>query len=66
MFADVDAGLAFALLPAPTGPTCSVLAAYLVVCSPVSRRVLGRARGPAVYALGIVAAYWSWSRIAAF
>jgi len=48
------------------GQLITVGVAYLVVCSPVSRRVLGRARGPALYAIGIVAAYWSWSRIAAF
>jgi len=47
------------------GQLMTVLAAYAVVRLPVSRRVLGRARTPALYAIGIVAAYWSWSRIAA-
>lgn len=48
------------------GQLMTVLVAYLVVRLPVSRRVLGRARTPALYVIGIVAAYWSWSRIAAF
>jgi len=48
------------------GQLMTVLAAYVVVRLPISHRVLGRARTPALYAIGIVAAYWSWSRIAAF
>jgi len=47
------------------GQLMTVLAAYLVVRLPISGRVLGRARTPALYAIGIVAAYWSLSRIAA-
>lgn len=32
---------------------------------PISQRYLGRARRPALYAVGAVAAYWSWLRVAA-
>jgi hydrogenase/urease accessory protein HupE len=32
---------------------------------PISQRYLGRARRPALYAIGAVAAYWSWLRVAA-
>jgi hypothetical protein len=32
---------------------------------PWSQRLLGPARRPALYAVGAVAAYWSWLRIAA-
>lgn len=32
---------------------------------PLTQRHLGRARRPALYALGAVAAYWSWLRVAA-
>jgi hypothetical protein len=39
--------------------------AFLVVRVPFSRRWLGPARRPALYAVGVVAAYWSWQRIAA-
>ncbi len=42
-----------------------VLLAYGIVSLPIPRRWLGRARTPALYAIGIVAAYWSWQRIAA-
>ena len=42
-----------------------VLVAYAVMRIPVSQRWLGRARRPALYAVGAVAAYWSWARIAA-
>ncbi|HEY0989470.1 MAG TPA: HupE/UreJ family protein [Kofleriaceae bacterium] len=46
------------------GQLMTVLVAYAVVRSPISRRVLGRARTPALYAIGVVAAYWCWVRIA--
>jgi hypothetical protein len=36
----------------------TVLVAYLVVRLPISQRWLGRARTPALYAVGVVAAYW--------
>lgn len=36
-----------------------------VVSLPVSQRWLGRARRPALYAIGVLAAYWSWLRVAA-
>ena len=39
--------------------------AYGLVRLPLSQRWLGRARRPALYAVGIVAAYWSWQRVAA-
>jgi hypothetical protein len=39
--------------------------AFGVVRLPVTQRRLGRARRPALYGVGIVAAYWSWLRIAA-
>ncbi len=42
-----------------------VLLAYGIVSLPIPQRWLGRARTPALYAIGIVAAYWSWQRIAA-
>jgi len=42
----------------------TVLVAYAVVRLPISHRVLGRARTPALYAIGVVAAYWCWVRIA--
>ncbi len=47
------------------GQLLIVLAAFLLVSVPIPRRWLGRARGPALYAVGAVAAYWSWLRIAA-
>jgi hydrogenase/urease accessory protein HupE len=46
------------------GQLMAVLAAYLVVRLPISRRWLGRARTPALYVVGVVAAYWCWARIA--
>ncbi|HEX3762125.1 MAG TPA: HupE/UreJ family protein [Kofleriaceae bacterium] len=46
------------------GQLMTVAAAYVVVRLPISRRVLGRARTPALYVIGAVAAYWSWQRIA--
>ena len=47
------------------GQLLMVLVTFALVRLPVSRRWLGRARRPALYAIGIVAAYWSWLRIAA-
>lgn len=46
------------------GQLMTVLAAYVIVRLPVSKRWLGRARTPALYVVGVVAAYWSWLRIA--
>jgi hydrogenase/urease accessory protein HupE len=46
------------------GQLMTVLVAYAVVRLPISHRVLGRARTPALYAIGVVAAYWCWVRIA--
>ena len=47
------------------GQLLAVLVTFAIVRLPVSQRWLGRARRPALYAIGIVAAYWSWLRIAA-
>jgi hydrogenase/urease accessory protein HupE len=47
------------------GQLLMVLVCYGVVSIPASRRWLGPARRPALYAVGILAAYWSWGRIAA-
>jgi hydrogenase/urease accessory protein HupE len=47
------------------GQLAMVLATFLVLRLPVSQRWLGRARRPAIYAVGTMAAYWSWLRIAA-
>ena len=38
---------------------------YGLVRLPISRQFLGRARTPALYAIGAMAAYWSWARVAA-
>jgi len=46
------------------GQLMTVLVAYAVVHLPISRRTLERARTPALYVIGVVAAYWSWLRIA--
>jgi len=46
------------------GQLMTVVAAYLAVRLPISERWLGRARTPALYVVGVVAAYWSWLRIA--
>ena len=46
------------------GQLMTVLVAYAVVRLPISTCGLGRARTPALYAIGVVAAYWSWSHIA--
>ena len=48
------------------GQLMTVLAAYLLVRLPISPRILERARTPALYAIGVVAAYWSWMRIALY
>jgi hypothetical protein len=45
------------------GQLMTVLVAFAIVRLPMSQRWLGRARTPALYAIGVVAAYWSWSRI---
>jgi hydrogenase/urease accessory protein HupE len=47
------------------GQLMTVLVAFAVVRLPISQRWLGRARRPALYAIGALAAYWSWLRIAA-
>lgn len=47
------------------GQLMTVLAACALVRLPIPRRCLGRARTPVLYVIGIVAAYWSWLRIAA-
>jgi hypothetical protein len=47
------------------GQLMMVFAAFTVVRLPVVRPWLGPARRPALYAVGIVAAYWSWERIVA-
>jgi hypothetical protein len=47
------------------GQLMMVLLAYGIVRLPFSQRLLGRARRPALYVVGAVAAYWSWLRIAA-
>lgn len=39
--------------------------AFGLVKLPISQRLLGPARRPALYAVGAVAAYWSWLRVAA-
>jgi hydrogenase/urease accessory protein HupE len=46
------------------GQLLTVLAVFAVVRLPISARWLGRARRPALYGIGVVAAYWSWLRIA--
>jgi hypothetical protein len=47
------------------GQLLTVCVAFLLVRIPLTQRWLGRARRPALYAIGCLAAYWSWSRIAA-
>jgi len=47
------------------GQLFAVLVAFAVVRLPFSQPWLGRARRPALYAIGVVAAYWSFLRIAA-
>lgn len=47
------------------GQLMMVFLAFGFMRLPVSQRYLGRARRPALYLVGAVAAYWSWLRIAA-
>jgi len=47
------------------GQLLMVLLAFGLVSLPISQRYLGRARRPALYIVGAIAAYWSWLRIAA-
>jgi len=47
------------------GQLFAVLVALALVRLPFAERYLGRARRPALYVVGAVAAYWSWARIAA-
>lgn len=47
------------------GQLLMVGVAFAVVHLPISQRYLGRARRPALYVVGAVAAYWSWLRVAA-
>ncbi|HVZ73348.1 MAG TPA: HupE/UreJ family protein [Polyangia bacterium] len=47
------------------GQLMMVLACFALVRIPFTRPWLGRARRPALYAIGIVAAYWSIQRVAA-
>jgi hydrogenase/urease accessory protein HupE len=46
------------------GQLMTVLAAYVAVRLLLAKRWFGRARTPALYAVGVVAAYWCWQRIA--
>lgn len=47
------------------GQLVVVGAAFALMKLPISARLLGRARRPALYGVGAVAAYWSWLRVAA-
>ncbi len=47
------------------GQLLTVLVTFLLLRTRWSQRWLGGARRPALYAIGVVAAYWSWQRIAA-
>lgn len=47
------------------GQLLMVLLAFMLFRVPVAQRYLGRARLPALYVIGTVAAYWSWLRLAA-
>jgi hypothetical protein len=47
------------------GQLLMVLLAFLLVRLPIGQHYLGYARRPALYAIGAVAAYWSWERVAA-
>ena len=47
------------------GQLMMVLAVFAIVRLPVPRPWLGAARRPALYGIGMLAAYWSWQRIAA-
>lgn len=45
------------------GQLMTVLAAYVAVRLLLAKRWFGRARTPALYAVGVIAAFWSWQRI---
>ena len=47
------------------GQLMMVVAVFAVVRLPIPRRWLETARRPALYGIGMLAAYWSWQRIAA-
>ena len=47
------------------GQLLVVGAALAVVSVPLARRRLAPARRPALYVIGVLAAYWSWLRVAA-
>lgn len=47
------------------GQLTLVLFTFLLVRIPVLQRYLGSARRPVLYAIGTIAAYWSWLRLAA-
>ena len=47
------------------GQLLMVGVAFAVVRVPFPRRRLGPARRPALYVVGVLAAYWSWQRVAA-
>jgi hydrogenase/urease accessory protein HupE len=47
------------------GQLAMVLLAFVLTRIPIPGRWLGRARAPALYGIGAMAAYWSWLRIAA-
>lgn len=47
------------------GQLATVLLAFALVRLPISQRWLARARRPALYGIGVVAAYWTWLRVAA-
>jgi hypothetical protein len=46
------------------GQLMTVCAAYLLTRAVASRPLGATLRKPALYAIGVVAAYWSWQRIA--
>lgn len=47
------------------GQLMMVLLAFVLVRLPLAQRLLGPARRLALYAVGAMAAYWSWARVAA-
>ena len=47
------------------GQLLMVVATFLVLRTPHAKRWLGGVRRPALYGVGVIAAYWSWLRIAA-
>ena len=47
------------------GQLLMVLLAFALTRLPIAQRYLGPARRPALYAIGAIAAYWSWLRVAA-